>query len=346
MKKLLTVLLVVAMTMTMALSVSAAEPVLNEETGITSIQLLSCDEKPSGKNAYSVDTTDKQEGEGSLSFRVGGGQVNEMNLPETVNGEGMDTLEFDLYLSDVGLLDLFNGTSKNSGFELTSSGYWDNQEISWTLSQIKANNQGGEIVNGWNHIILPLDSAVERESDGNRPGYEGPFNIEDVKFIRFFMVGEQTDHDITVKIDNICLTDWNAVTTAAKKEALAKEKATEFVTDVLALAEVTAENYTTIKTDVEALRTRYNKLNDIAKDYVTKAAKDKLEAAEAKIAEFEANPPSQTPDTGDNAGDNGNTGNTGDSTGSGCGATVALGSVAMMVMAVAMGGAMLKKREN
>ena len=83
MKRLLTVLLVVAMTMTMALSVSAAEPVLNEETGITSIQLLSCDEKPSGKNAYSVDTTDKQEGEGSLSFRVGGGQVNEMVFGNT-----------------------------------------------------------------------------------------------------------------------------------------------------------------------------------------------------------------------------------------------------------------------
>ena len=333
MKKLLTVLLVVAMTMTMMLSVSAVE---YDDLDITYVQLLSCDVKPGGKNSYTVDTQDKQEGEGSLSFRVGGGQVNEMQFPEAVNGEGMDTLEFDLYLSDAGLMDLFAAGGMNSGFELTSSGYWDNQEISWTLSQIKANNQGGEIVNGWNHIILPLDTAVERESDGNRPGFEGPFNIADIKFIRFFMVGEQTDHDITVKIDNICLSDWNAVSTAAKKEELAKAKADAFAADVAALPEITADNYTTVKADVEALRSAYDKLNDIAKEYVTKATLDKLEAAEAKIAELEANPPSN--DEG-----NENTGDTTGTTDSGCGATVALGGVAMLALAGAM---MLRKKED
>ena len=336
MKRLLTVLLVIAMTMTMMLSVSAVE---YEDLELTYVQLFNCDVKPGGKNAYTVDKENQQEGDGCLSFKAGMGQVNEMQLPETVDGDGMDTLEFDLYLSDAGFMNLFAAGGMNSGLELTSSGYWDNQEISWTLAQIKANNQGGEIVNGWNHIILPLDTAVERESDGNRPGFEGPFNIEEINFIRFFMVGEQIDHDITVKIDNFRLSDWNAVSTAAKKEELAEAKAKAFADDVAALPEITAENYATVKADVEALRTAYNKLNDLAKEFVSKTALDNLATAEAKIAEFEANPPSV---------DNGNE-NTGndkvddDATGSGCGATVAFGGVAVLVLAGAM---MLRKKED
>jgi len=119
------------------------------------------------------------------------------------------------------------------------------------------------------------------------------------------------------------------------KEELAKKKANEFIAAVETV-EVTTENYTTIKADVEALRKQYNKLNDIAKDYVTKAALDKLEAAEAKIAELEANPPSN--DEG-----NENTGDTTGTTDSGCGATVALGGVAMLALAGAM---MLRKKED
>jgi hypothetical protein len=168
---------------------------------------------------------------------------------------------------------------------------------------------------------------------------EGPFNIEEINFIRFFMVGEQIDHDITVKIDNFRLSDWNAVSTAAKKEELAKEKADKFVADVAALGDITAENYVTLKSDVEALRSAYDKLNDLAKEYVTKAALDDLATAEAKIAEFEANPPSV---------DNGNE-NTGndkvddDATGSGCGATVAFGGVAILTLA---GVVVLRKKED
>ncbi len=336
MKKLLTVLLVVAMTMTMMLSVSAAEPVLNEETGITSLQLFSCDEKPAGTNAYSVDTENAQEGTGCLTFNVAKGQVNEMKLANPIDGTGFDTLEFDLYVSDVGLFDLFGANGMNSGFEITSSGTCDNQEISWKLSEMKASNEGAEIVVGWNHIILPLDTGVVREAGGNDASLNGPFDISRVNFIRFFMVNETADTGIVAKIDNICLTDYDAVTTAAKKEAQAKEKADEFSADVAALAEITADNYAGLKTDVAALRARYNKLNDIAKEYVTKATLDKLEAAEAKIAEFEANPPSN--DEG-----NENTGDTTGTTDSGCGATVALGGVALLVLA---GAVMLRKKED
>lgn len=344
MKRIVTVLLAV-MTM-LALLASALVTVGAEydtETGITSILLFDCDVKPDGSNVLSLDKNDKTQGEASLSFQVGTRAVNVMKLPQEVDGSDLDTLEFDLYVSDVSLFDLFGVQGQmDSGLEITSSGASDNQEISWTLAQIKSNNQGDELKAGWNHVILPLNSG--RADGGSDPSLQGPFDISAVNFIRFYMVGETTSYNITVKIDNICLSDWNAVTTAAKREAAAKKKAEEFIADVEAV-EVTAENYTTVKKDVEDLRVRYEKLNDIAKDYVTKAAKDKLAALEAKIAEFEANPPSA--DTGnDNTGNNTNTDNdatTGETPASGCGAVAMLGGVAILALAGAM---MLRKKEN
>ena len=340
MKKVISILLALMMTLALLTPAFAADAQYDEDTGVTTVLILDCDEKPGGSNSLTLDENEKTQGSASLSFNVGGGSVNEMKLPAEVDGTDLDTLEFDLYVSDVKLFDLFGVQGKmDSGLEITSSGRSDNQEISWTLSQIKANNQGGELKDGWNHIILALASG--RADGGTDEQLKGAFDVSRVNYMRFYMVGETISYDITVKIDNVCLSDWNAVTTAARKEAQAKNKAEEFAADVTALAEVTADNYTTIKTDVEALRKAYNKLNDLAKAYVTKAALDKLEAAEAKIAEFEANPPSA--DTGnENTGDE-NTGDTTGTTDSGCGATVALGGVALLVLA---GAVMLRKKED
>jgi hypothetical protein len=100
MKKVLSVLLVLVLTLSLSVSVFASEPVTDEETGVTSISLFNCDTKPSGSNAYSVDAEDKTEGEASLKFNVAAGQINNMRLPETVDGTDYDTLEFDLYVSN------------------------------------------------------------------------------------------------------------------------------------------------------------------------------------------------------------------------------------------------------
>jgi hypothetical protein len=336
MKIIVSTLLAVMMLLALLIPASAAGvPEYDGDTGITTLMVFDCDRQPNGSNAFSVDTGDKTQGAASISFNVGHSSINEMVLPEEVDGTDLDTLEFDLYVSDVKLFELFGVKGQmDSGLEITSSGRSDNQEIAWTLENISFNNRGEPLKEGWNHVILPLNSGEPKTGDD--PALQGDFDISCVNFMRFYMVGETTTYNITVKIDNICLSDWNAVTTAAMKEAAAKKKAEEFVADVEALAEVTAENYTTIKADVEALRTSYSKLNDIAKDYVTKAAMDKLEAAEAKIADFEANPPSdeepkeeqppvvEEPKTG-------------------CGASVALGGVAILALAGAM---MLKKKED
>ena len=343
MKKIVCALFALVMMLSLLTPAFAAEAQYDDETGITTKLIFDCDEKPKGSNSLALDTTEKTQGNASLTFNVGSGSVNEMKLPEEVDCTDLDTLEFDLYVSDAKLFDLFGVQGKmDSGLEITSSGKSDNQEISWTLAQIKANNQGEEIKAGWNHIILALNAG--RSDVGTDEQLKGAFDVSCVNFMRFYMVGETLSYDITVKIDNVCLSDWTAVTAAAKREAQAKKKAEEFTADVTALADVTAENYATIKSDVEALRKTYDKLNDIAKEYVTKAALDKLVAAEAKIAEFEANPPSA--DTGnDNTGNEniGNDATTGETPASGCGAVAMLGGVAILALAGAM---LLRKKED
>lgn len=341
MKKIVCMALALVMMLAMAIPAMAVD---FEDLDFNSVQVFDCDTKPNGSNSLKVDTAEKTEGEASLSFNTGAGVVNEMKLSSAVDCTDMDTLEFDLYVSNISLFDLFGVVGKmDNGFEICSSGKNDNQEISWTLEAMRNNNRGEALKEGWNHIILPLSSG--KADSGTDSQVKGPFDPSNVNYIRFYMVGEVQAYDITVKIDNICLTDWNAVTTAAQKEELAKKKANEFVAAVNALAPVTAENYTTIKADVEALRTQYNKLNDIAKEYVTKAALETLTAAETKIAEFEANPPSA--DTGnENTDNNTNTDNdatTGETPASGCGAVTMLGGVAILALAGAM---LLRKKED
>lgn len=335
MKKIVCMALALVMILAMTIPAMAAN---FEDLDFNSVQVFDCDTKPNGSNSLTVDKAEKTEGEASLTFNTGSGVVNEMKLSSAVDCTDMDTLEFDLYVSNVSLFDLFGVVGKmDNGFEICSSGKNDNQEISWTLEGIRNNHRGEALKEGWNHIILPLNTG--KADAGTDAQVQGPFDPSNVNYLRFYMVGEVLAYDITVKIDNICLTDWNAVTTAVQKEELAMKKANEFIAAVETV-EVTAENYTTIKADVEALRKQYNKLNDIAKDYVTKAALDKLVEAETKIADFEANPPSdepldeQSPVDGQPPVEEPK---------SGCGATVALGGVAILALAGAM---MLKRKED
>ena len=341
MKKLIAVLLVAVLALTMALSVCAeSESWTDPDTDITDLQLLNCDQKPSGSNNYEVDKEDMQEGEGCLSFVVSVDSVNQMPLPEPIDGEGCDTLEFDIYVSDAILFDLF--TKGNSGFEITSSGYCDNQEISWKLSEIKEFNKGGELVEGWNHIILPLETAVPRSEDGHHPEVAGPFDITKINFMRFFMVGESGEHTITVKLDNICLSNRQAVTAEAEKQAAAKKAADKVIDKISELDEVTAENYESRKLKVISYRIQYDKLSDDAKAYVSKALLDKLAAAEAKIAEFEANPP-KTEDENENNNADVQDPATNDS---GCKGMMSVGAIAVLVMALSLGATALNKKEN
>lgn len=239
-----------------------------EEAGDeNSISLFGCNTQWGN---MTIDKQDKKAGSASASFTVGKSAVNQVILSTPVNGTGMDTLTFEMYVSDPALFDKFASSGMNSGLELTSSGKCDHSEIAWNLASIKSNNLGGEIVAGWNHIVLPLETAKATDGD------TGAFDISAINYIRFFMVNETEDTGITVKMDNLRLDNSGLARAAAKLEADQKE-ADQVIALIDQIGTVTLESEDAIK----AAEVAYAALTADQKALVTN--KDAMTAARNAI---------------------------------------------------------------
>lgn len=219
-----------------------------------SMALLGCNE---AFGSFVRDTEDRISGSSSLKTNVGTGFVNSIKFATPVNGTGYDAVEFDLYVSDPALFDKFQGEGKNDGFEVTSSGTWDQAEICWRLPQMKAGIENGPVA-GWNHVVLFIRDA------GTSAGDAGDFDITKINFIRFFMVNEDPDTGIELKLDNVRLTKAAAEADAA--QALLDKAAAERV-DTLIGKIGTVDEFSE-KVIVKA-EEAYEKLNSTQKKLVT-----------------------------------------------------------------------------
>jgi hypothetical protein len=236
-----------------------------EKADAHSISLYPCNTAAGGMTLDTAATA----GFGALAQNVGAGFVSSHKFPAAVDGSKFDTLEFELFVSD---LALFDTTFSNTGLEITSSGKEDAEEISWTLAQIKEGIVGDAKI-GWNHVVLHFKDAATN----------GEINYSAINFMRFFMVGAEGDTGITLKIDNFRLTDALAV-----EEAALKAEADAITKRLNDMDEVTEENYTKMNSKVKSARKAYDNLSDAAKVYVDAAAVAKLEAAEKAIEDFKA----------------------------------------------------------
>ena len=306
-----------------------------------SISLLGCND---AFGSFTADTEDVQAGFASLSTSVGNGFVNATQLGP-VDGSKYDTLEFELYISDP---KLFDAAFADTGLELTSAGKEDNEEIAWKLANIKAGIEGGPKA-GWNHVVLYFKDA----------GKTGEINLTAINFMRFFMVGAAEDVGVTLKIDNMRLTDAYAqILAEMQKDA---DKVAERIEK---LEEVTADNYINMASKINSARKAYDKLDDAIKALIPADIVAKLETAEAKYEEIKnaAENPEPEPDVDEDdqeqephddqqTGDDQQT--TEDDTSvpedvpeekKGCGSVLHMGSLAtMMLAAVAVA---LKRKKN
>ena len=234
-----------------------------------SISLFGCNEAPANTN-FTLDSENKTAGFGSLLLIVKNGEVNINRWAITaVDGTGYDTLEFDMYVSDLAIFDLDSGNQ----LEICSGGQADTEEKAWNMAAIKAQNKGDELVVGWNHIILPIpaDSAL---------------NVANVNFLGFYFSPAPTlERDIAIQLDNFRLSDYQAV-----EKADAQEDAAKIDERIGKLDEVTADNYVSMKIKVQGARAAFDKLSDLAKTFVNADMLAKLETAEAAIVNFEENP--------------------------------------------------------
>jgi hypothetical protein len=166
-------------------------PVLDDDRDI--LPIVNCDVKPGGM--FTLDTTSPAEGKGCWATAMAPA-IAFQKLETAIDATGCNVIEFDLYISDLGALEILK---QECALELSSGGVNDVQEIAFTGEQIvEYGLYGQEWKVGWNHVVLRLEDAIATNGDGNVP-----FDISNVNFIRFYLLTATTSH--TIKIDNICL---------------------------------------------------------------------------------------------------------------------------------------------
>ncbi len=138
-----------------------------------------------GGSTLSIDTNDKKEGTGSLKS-LGNG-VDDFNKKlDPISISETDILRFWYYVADVNLF------SASNQVEIGSGNGPDVNEYSWSLN---------ELVNGWNLIELPINSAA---ITGGTP---------DLNAINWFRIYRYKNDVVTTKIDDIQFVSKTGVTT-------------------------------------------------------------------------------------------------------------------------------------
>ncbi len=252
---------------------------------------------------FEVDTENQRAGSACLTHTIDKQMVCETKFETPVDGTGFDTLEFDWYISDLALLDKFQGEGCNSGVEITSAGKCDHEEVSWKIPDLVAKNVNGELKEGWNHVVLYIADGNPDNRDGS-----GPLRMEAINFIRIFMVGEKEPVNITVKYDNFRLTKaYAAAVEAAKAEAAPIIEAAQALIDSIKNG-VNADNFDSVKKAYNSYSRKAEKLDDLVMAQVgtdiTKGVRDVKKALDAYEKSLEETAAPETDAPGTEAGNN------------------------------------------
>ncbi|MBE6661399.1 MAG: hypothetical protein E7594_09725 [Ruminococcaceae bacterium] len=152
---------------------------------------------------YTVDTQNQTEGEGCISINLNGvtGTLAPFKKLDPVDATGMLALEFDMYISDLAILDHLQ-TITSGSIEICSGGSCDQGELNFSLSALAKKLQKGCPRIGWNHVVLRFMDMKETH------GSYGVFDSSHVDYLRIYWTG-MTDcgQDWTMKFDNFVLTD-------------------------------------------------------------------------------------------------------------------------------------------
>ena len=213
---------------------------------------------------WTVDTETPAAGSGCISVNLKNRvevMAPEKHFDTPIDGTGMDTLEFDIYLSDLAIVEYFSDT--DGALELTSSGTSDQAEVGYNLRNLTKYILADAQV-GWNHVSIKIKSM-----DAN-DGSAGAFDISKINFIRFYWVyPPDCDQDWILKLDNFRLTDKVAQEEAEKEAEADKilEQLADLIAEIDALqsiadSTITAETYEAAKAQYEAVKVKYDALSD------------------------------------------------------------------------------------
>ena len=171
------------------------------------IPLWNADENWDSPGDFTVDRETQVEGEGCVSIELGKNAtfIAQVKLPE-VDATGMRYLEFDVYVSDLAILEAWLALEGDS-IGISSSGQPDHAEKRIHLSKIAMQlfAEGCPRI-GWNHIAVPLDQMSDIE------GADGKLDLSQVNFLRIFILSWSLASvpeakDWVLKFDNFVLTN-------------------------------------------------------------------------------------------------------------------------------------------
>lgn len=277
MKKTLAILLTALMLISCMTIFASADGVEARE-----LIILDCD---TAFGSFELDTEEKTQGEASCSCVLNADRVNECK-DVSADISDYDTLEFDLWVSDV---EFFNLPCQ-SQFELCSGGKCDVEEWAQTLQSFAGAIEGGEPKQGWNHLTFSY-------ADGC-----GGLNPASLNYIRFYIVQvggtEYAEKAYTYKLDNVKVTNRHEVELAAAAEVV--KPVVDLIKAIGLDGDVTAANYEAVKAATEAARAAYKELNDVQQSAIESADYKLLTTAERSIKAYEkelANPTTDAPET-------------------------------------------------
>ena len=279
MKKFLTIflaaLMVLSLVATMAIGVGAEDDDSEEK----SVLLWDADTKwTNGGNNWTVDKQNQYEGEGCISLNLNGvtGVWSPDVIFDAVDASGLDTLEFEIYLSDLGILDHLINNIEDNGLEITSSGTCDYQEKNIALKELAQMIKDNDPVVGWNHVALPLNRMSETRGnpdDESKGHLVGSCDFSKINYIRIYWVNmKNCGQDWIFKLDHFRITNAQAHEKAQweKFAEETKQAYADLIVDLESLkeiyeGEITADNFAAAQTKYQSLRAEFDDLTEDVK---------------------------------------------------------------------------------
>ena len=241
---------------------------------------------------WTTDEENQLAGSGCISINLKG--VTGTEAPskkfDAVDATGMDTLEFDIYISDLKVLEHLKNNTSSGSIELCSGGSCDKGEKAIGIPSLVDYLERNNVQVGWNHC------AFEVEPLPGTPGDYGPFTLANIDYIRFFWT-DMTDcgEDLIMKLDNFRMTDAKAQAdkAAAEFEAKVLEDNAGLIANMEALktvyeGELNADNFASAKAKYSNTKAAFEKLSAEAQEILkAKGYYQHISKAKKAIEDYE-----------------------------------------------------------
>ncbi len=198
MKRVLASILMTAVLLLSLLVPAGADHVPAQPTKV--VPLWNADENWTNPGGFVVDRENQVEGEGCVSINLNG----KTNLVlgyrnfDAVDATGVLALEFEMYISDLAMLDDLKNISYGR-LEIGSGPKTLPAKIGYDWKNILYDIRKGCPRAGWNHVVIFLEDMIVLDSN---------FDVSDINFLQIYWDYE-TDcgQDWVLKFDNFVLTD-------------------------------------------------------------------------------------------------------------------------------------------